>query len=335
MNGLVDLRRLHVLRMVAQHGTVTAAAGALHLTPSAVSHQLRQLAQEVGVALLAPHGRRVRLTPAGQALVAYADTLHADWERARADLAALAHDGGAGLLRMSGYPTVIAALLAPAARRLRTTHPRLSVHLTEAESEEGFDLLLAGETDIAIVVPGPGTPPADDAKFEQQPLLEEPLDLFVPADHPLADKPDVALVDAADETWIVAAPGSSDCAQIVSAACTAAGFSPRIAHQAKDVVAVTALVANGLGVALEPRLAPVPAHNQVVRIALHPPAPSRHILTCVRCGSARQPTVALGLATLRELSRDLPPPLAPEVAVLDVEHDRQVTPHRHARLPVS
>lgn len=334
MNGSVDMRRLHVLRMVAQHGTVTAAAAALHLTPSAVSHQLRQLSQEVGVALLEAQGRGVRLTPAGQALVAYADTLHADWERARAELAAHAHDGGAGVLRMSGYPTVIAALLAPAACRLRDSHPRLSVRIFEAESDEGFDLLLAGETDIAIVVPGPGTPPLDDAKFYQEPLLAEPLDLFVPADHPLADKPDVTLLDAADEPWIVPAPGSSDCAQLVSAACTAAGFSPRIVHQAKDVVAVAALVANGLGVALEPRLAPVPAHHQVVRIPLRPPTPARHILTCVRRGSEQQPAIALGLATLRELSRDLPPPLAPEVAALDTEHEQQAAPHRHARLPV-
>ncbi|MFB9837268.1 LysR family transcriptional regulator, partial [Actinoallomurus acaciae] len=79
----VDLRRLQVLRLVHRHGTVTAAADVLHLTPSAVSHQLRQLARETGVALLEPDGRRVRLTPAGRALVAHADALHAGWERAR------------------------------------------------------------------------------------------------------------------------------------------------------------------------------------------------------------------------------------------------------------
>ena len=48
MNDGVDLRRLHVLRMVHHHGTVTAAADALHLTPSAVSHQLRQLSRQMG-----------------------------------------------------------------------------------------------------------------------------------------------------------------------------------------------------------------------------------------------------------------------------------------------
>ena len=69
MNSAVDLRRLHVLRMIDAHGTVTAAAAALHLTPSAVSHQMRQLAREVDVELVEPHGRGVRLTAAGRSLV--------------------------------------------------------------------------------------------------------------------------------------------------------------------------------------------------------------------------------------------------------------------------
>ncbi|MGH3655997.1 MAG: LysR family transcriptional regulator [Micromonosporaceae bacterium] len=332
MNGSVDLRRLHVLRMVAHHGTVTAAAGALHLTPSAVSHQIRQLSQELGVTLLEPYGRGVRLTSAGETLVTYADSLHADWERVRAELAARAGTGGPGLLRLCGYPTVVAALLGPAARRLAAEHPNVTVRIAEAESEEGYDLMLAGEADIAIVVPNPDTPPLDDEKYDQQPLLSEPLDLYVPADHPLADKQDVALVDAAHEPWIVPAPGSSDCAQLISAACTAAGFAPRVVHHARDVVAVAALVANGLGVSLEPRLAPIPSHYPVVRIPLRDPAPSRHILSCVRRGSDQQPAIALGLRTLRELSRDLPPPLVPDTVVFDDERDAGPDSHRHARV---
>jgi DNA-binding transcriptional LysR family regulator len=306
MNGSVDLRRLHVLRMVAQHGTVTAAAAALHLTPSAVSHQLRTLAHELGVPLLEPHGRRVRLTPAGETLVAYADTLHADWERARADLAQYAADGTAGVLRLAGFPTVVAGLLAPAARQLRAELPRLVVHISEVETADGFDLLLAGETDIAVVVPMPDTPPLDDPRFDQQPLLSEPLDLYVPVDHPLADQPEVVLTDAAHEDWITAAPDASDCAALVAAACTAAGFAPKIVHRAKDVVAVAALVSYGLGVSLVPRLAPVPSVHPVVRIPLRDPAPARHILSCVRRGSDQQPLIARGLEAIRAVSRNLP-----------------------------
>src|SRR4051812_17259538 len=59
---MIDLRRLHMLRVVHQQGTVTAAAEVLHLTPSAVSHHMRELSRELKVPLLEPQGRRVKLT---------------------------------------------------------------------------------------------------------------------------------------------------------------------------------------------------------------------------------------------------------------------------------
>ena len=72
---MVDLRRLRALRAVADHGTLAAAADALHLTPSAVSQQLSALEREVGHALLEPSGRSVRLTPAAHVLLGHADAL--------------------------------------------------------------------------------------------------------------------------------------------------------------------------------------------------------------------------------------------------------------------
>ncbi|MGH2602079.1 MAG: LysR substrate-binding domain-containing protein [Dehalococcoidia bacterium] len=126
----------------------------------------------------------------------------------------------------------------------------------------------------------------------------------------------VSLADAAHEPWIIAAPGSSDCARLVAAACTAAGFTPKISHEATDVAAVAARVSYGLGVSLVPRLAPVPSAYPVVRIALREPAPSRHILSCVRCGSDRQPLIARGLAALRDASQRLPREVAPPASAL-------------------
>src|SRR5690606_16733520 len=200
-------------------------ATALHLTPSAVSHQLRQLSHELGVPLVEPYGRGIRLTGAGETLVRYVDSLAADWERVRAELAAQSGSGGVRSLRLCGYPTVVAAMLAPVAKRLMREHPDLTVRISEADSVEGYNLVLAREADIAIVVPGPATPTLDDQKYDHQPLFSEPLDLFVPVGHPLAAKQGVTLADAAREPWIMAAPGSSDAAAMVSAACTAAGFS--------------------------------------------------------------------------------------------------------------
>lgn len=303
MNEGVDLRRLHVLRMVAEHGTVTAAAGALHLSPSAVSHQLRQLANELGVTLVEANGRGIRLTTAGRRVVAHADTLHAAWEQARADLADLT-DGEAGLLRMCGYPTGVAGLLAPAAERLRDRWPDVTIEITEIETAEGFDLLLAGETDVAVVVPDPDSPPQDDGRFLQHPLYAEALDLLVPASHPLATRSEpVDLAEAANEPWIVPDAARCDFAPIVRAACASAGFTPRAAHSVHTNVAIAGMVARGHGVALLPRLSPLASDDDLVRVPLAgDPPPSRRLITAVRRGSDGQPLIARGLDAIREVA---------------------------------
>lgn len=138
-------QRLRTLRVLHEQGTVTATARVLHITPSTVSQQLRQLAKEVGVELLEADGRKVRLTPAALTLVGHADVLFAQWERARADLAAH-REGAAGLLRICGIATALAALAAPALAQLRESHPLLTFHMTEEESEGCFQLVLAGRS---------------------------------------------------------------------------------------------------------------------------------------------------------------------------------------------
>jgi DNA-binding transcriptional LysR family regulator len=311
---MIDLRRLHVLRMLDEHRTVTAAAAALHLTPSAVSQQIRLLGRDVGVELLERVGRGVRLTPAARVLLGHTDRLYTEWERV---LAAASAAPAGGVLRLCGFPTALAALLAPAAADLRDAG--VAAEVTEAGNAECFALLLAGDADIAVVLPAPDAPPRDDPRFDQQPLLHDPFDLVVPAGHPLASVAGVDLAAAADEPWIGADRG--DDSAIVMAACSAAGFAPRIAHGAKEWNSVVALVSLGFGVCLMPRLAPIPAHHRVVRIPLDG-APSRAVLTCVRRGSREQPAIVRGLAALTAVGAQSPLPL------VDGEHDEAV-PHRH------
>lgn len=297
MNDGIDLRRLHVLRTVAHHGTVTAAAARLHLTPSAVSHQLRQLSSDLGVTLTESHGRGLRLTAAGRALVDHADDLHAHWERARADVLAQT-DTQMGPLRLCGFPTAVAGLLSRAAIRLQSDHPDLVVHIAEMETPQGFDLLLSGEADIAVVVSSPDGPPLDDRRFEQHLLYQEPLDLIVPHGHPLATAGPVPLAAAAREPWVMPEAHGCDFHPLVRAACTMAGFSPRAAHSVHSLVSIASLVGAGLGVALYPRLAHL-GDADVVRVPLDgDPPPSRQLLTAIRRDSHHQPVVAAGLDAL-------------------------------------
>lgn len=299
---MIDLRRLQVLRALHHHGTVTSTAEVLHLTPSAVSQQIRQLSRDVGFPLLEPEGRRVRLTSAAHLLLEHADAMYARWEQARTELASHV-DGAGGALRLCSFPTGVATLLAPAAAVLHETQPDLAVSVTEAETAACFDLLLSDQADVAVVVPAVDSPTLDDRRFDQEPLLDEPQDLLVPARHPLATRDAVTLAEAAHEPWITPRPGSCDQHHVVVSACIAAGFTPRVVHYATEWLAVSALVGHGLGVALLPRLSFLPAEHAVVRIPLQGnPIPTRRILTSTRRGARQHPSVSAGLKALRQVA---------------------------------
>ncbi|MFK0115626.1 LysR family transcriptional regulator [Streptomyces sp. NPDC090994] len=296
---MIDLRRLHVLRAVAHYGTVTAAARALHFTPSAASQQIRQLARELGVDLLEPQGRGVRLTPAAESLLTHADAIQARWEEAELEL----HAGRAepaGPLHVAGFPVAVSVLLAPMTARLRERHPRLTVRIRETDVPESFDLLFEGEADLAVVEATPRNPPPGDARFDQRPLLDDPFDLVVPEGHPLAGRDRVGLADAAHESWIAPVP-ESPCRLHVMSACGAAGFTPDVVHHARDWNVTAHLVAHGLGVALIPRLAHLVPHLPVTRLRCAD-RPHRTLLTCTRRGGHRRPAVAAALAELRALA---------------------------------
>jgi DNA-binding transcriptional LysR family regulator len=294
-------RRVRVLRMVATCGTVTGAAEALHYTPSAVSQQLRTLAKDLGVELVVQDGRRIRLTPAARVLLEQTESLYARWEEIRG-LVALADDEGGGTLRLCGFSTAAAALLPRVAAHLRQTQPPWQVRITEVEPKQCFELLLADQADVAVVVATAELPSADDPRFELNQLLVDPLDLLLPENHRLAHEPYVQLADLADEAWIMDRPGRPY-HQLLQSACVTAGFTPAVAHHAAEWDTGAAMVAAGLGIGLIPRLAHPPVGYPVVRVALSgEPTPSRRIVTGIRRGSRDHPTVATALRTLEEVA---------------------------------
>lgn len=125
----------------------------------------------------------------------------------------------------------------------------------------------------------------------------------MPVGHGLAARERVELGEAAHEDWI-ATRHDNDTYALLAVACAAAGFSPRIAHAAKEWFAVSALVAAGLGVCIVPRIVPLPAEHHVVRIPLRgSAAQSRRFITDVRRGSSQHPAIHAGLTVLRTAAR--------------------------------
>ena len=300
---MIDVR-LRMLEMVARHGTVTGGAEALQYSPSTVSQRIRQLAEELGVDLLERHGRNVRLTPAALTLLEHVDAMSREWESARADLDFYA-DEIQGMFTVCGFSTAASVLLPPVMRSLVHRYPHLGTRMVEAEPAECYDLVLAGEADLGVVVVTASTPPRAEGRFAQHLLLEDPLDLVVPQGHPLARTRSASIVEAAEEDWIIGRPGSTY-HQLVMASCAAAGFTPKIAHHADEWETGIALVSAGFGVCVVSRLSRWPDLHPVARIPLtgdH--APSRRIAAVTRAGAQRRRPVAHALAELARVAEEL------------------------------
>ncbi|MEV6054412.1 LysR family transcriptional regulator [Streptomyces sp. NPDC052107] len=274
-----DIRKLQILRTLRERGTVTATAEALHMTPSAVSQQLANLARQLGVPLLQAQGRRVRLTDAARLVLTHTEPVFKQLERTEAALAAYAQ-GEAGEVRVGAFPTSVPALVVPAVRALRDTHPGVSVRVREAEAAEAYDLLAAGEVDLALSLAAEA-PSTADPRFTQVPLLADPLDVALPPDHPLASAPALTLTALAAESWIFG--GSGPWSDITRRACEAAGFSPHQGHSASGWTAILAMVEAGMGVALVPRTA-AGRRDGVVMRDLGADGPVRHVTAAVRRG---------------------------------------------------
>lgn len=296
---MVDVRRLRVLRELADQHTITATAAALHLTPSAVSQQIATLSREAGVPLLSRSGRGVQLTSQARLLLDHAAVIHAQLERARADLAAYA-DGRTGHVSIGAFATAISGLAAPAVARLRRLRPELSVRVVQTQAPDCFTRLDTGDLDIIITVDWRNAPHHTDPRYTRRNLLTDPLLLAVPADHALASQPTLNLAQLADQPWIAGAPGGP-CVEVSLAACAAHGFNPDVRHLTDDWNATLGLVAAGAGVALVPNLAVRPTPGVVLR-QFGPNGPARRIFAALRAGSEQSPLLIPVLAALSKTS---------------------------------
>jgi DNA-binding transcriptional LysR family regulator len=296
---VIDPRRLRVLRALADYGTVTAAARALFLSPSAVSQQLAALESEVGHALLERYGRVVRLTATGTMLAEHAVRIAVQLERAEADLAAVSA-GLAGEVTVAAFATSIIEVVAPTIAAMRAEAPLVRIHVKDAEGHACLRLLMDGTADIVVAVEHRDTLASGKDALLRRPIYTEPFDAVLPPGHPLATAATFDLAALADLTWVTPAPGNP-VHDVVLHACQRSGFNPRVECVSDDFRAVCALVAAGAGVALVPRsaLRGIDIQDAQVR-PLSGEAPTRRVFTAVRRGSEHHPLVELTLGELRK-----------------------------------
>ena len=277
---MIDVRRLRVLREVAEHGTLAAAADVLHLTPSAVSQQLAALEREVGQPVVERNGRGVRLTGAAEVLVGHANLVLAQLEAAEADVAAFA-DGIVGTVRVAGFATGLGRDRGARRRGAARDPPAADARLRGA----GGAAVLRRSSGAATSTSRSRWPrarrrrPTIRASTSGRcgPTRSTPSCRRATRSRPLDEVPLAAL---AGEPF-VGPPDGTSCHDVTVTGCAAAGFAPGFAHRSLDFHTTMALVAAGLGVALVPRLAQaaVPAGAAIrplARARARPPRLRRH-----------------------------------------------------------
>ncbi|MBF9131315.1 LysR family transcriptional regulator [Plantactinospora sp. S1510] len=291
---MLDVRRLRLLRDLAQLGTIAAVARAHAYTPSAVSQQLTALQREAGVPLLEHSGRSVRLTPAGAALARHSETVLAALEAATATLEA-ARAGLSGTVHIGAFPSAVRTLLPPALVALGRDHPGLDLMVTELDPVAVPDALRNRRLDVALLHDYDIVPIAPDPALDSTALLDETVFLAVPDDGADPDPADDPIAAARNASWIVGSPGTL-CHTVAVRVCHTAGFAPRIRHHADDFIAVLALVAAGQGVALVPQLG---ATQPPPGVRLRPLTAHRRTRVAYRQGAADHPATAACVSALR------------------------------------
>jgi DNA-binding transcriptional LysR family regulator len=308
---MLNLGRLQVLSEVVNRGSFSAAADALAYTQSAVSQAVARLEAETGTTLVVRDRRGIRPTAAGATLVRHAEAIFAQVEAAEADLAAVL-GVRAGRLRVASFPSAGATLMPLAVAAFRRAHPDVALTLAEGEPEEIGPRVRAGEFDLALLFEFPGVQSRRDrpaAGLRSVPLLDDPMDVVLPAAHPLASAPALTLADLRAEQWVQTS-ADSPCARHVVRSCLAAGFEPDVAFESDDYDTVQGLVAAGVGVALIPRLALTNVHPGIVVRALAPQSPTRLVTVATMSGPGVAPAARVMIALLTDVAGRYTAPVA-------------------------
>ncbi|MDX3225141.1 LysR substrate-binding domain-containing protein [Streptomyces sp. ME19-01-6] len=288
---MFDLHRLRLLRELKHRGTLAAVAAALSYAPSSVSQQLSQLETEVGVPLLEPVGRRVRLTEQAEILVAHTEAVLERLERAEAEIAASLTDL-TGTLRIASFQTAALALVPTALGLLRELHPQLRVHVTHAEPEKALPALQARDFDLVLAEEYPGNPNPRPVELEQEDLLDDALHLALPRP---ADGSDTAgsmaaLRSLADHPWVMEPEGTA-ARHWAMTLCRNVGFEPDVRFETTDLLLHLRLVEQKHAAAFLPGLVWSGQPPTVTLRQLPRGQRTRRIFTVVRRGRSRHPAI--------------------------------------------
>jgi LysR family transcriptional regulator for metE and metH len=246
----LELRHLRLVAAVASLGSLTRAGDRLHLTQSALSHQLRDIESRLGTALFLRIGKRLVLTPAGERLLASATDVLERLEAAERDIRGLARDR-VHRLRITTECYTCYHWLPPVLLRYRRTFPNVEVHIDVQATHHPVPMLLAGKIDLGLM-----STPVRDRRLVSRRVFDDELVVIAARHHRFATQTRVRLAQMRDETLFIYPPKEES--GPLQNVLLPAGAAPARIEEVQLTEAITELVKAGLGVAILARWAVQP-----------------------------------------------------------------------------
>jgi len=256
----MELSDLVVFRTVVNAGGVTRAANQLHRVQSNVTTRVKNLEDELGVALFIREGRRMQLTPAGKVLLGYAERIIALASEAKV---ALRDSGPRGVLRLGAMESTAAVRLPAPLSRLQSRHRDLAIELHTGDPVRLIGDVLAGTLEAALVAE-----PVSDPRLESMPVYAEELVLVTRSGHPAIREPR----DIAPRTLLAFHPGCPHRKRLEDWFDRANVMPERIVEMS-SYHAILGCAVVGMGTALMPKSV-VDAYAERARLGVHPISPA-------------------------------------------------------------
>jgi DNA-binding transcriptional LysR family regulator len=243
----MELRHLRYFRAVANELNFTRAASRLRVAQSAVSSQIQDLENELGVVLLERSRRRVTLTAAGEAFVEASERILRSVEDASRQARRIGH-GEYGTLAVGFIGSQSHEWMPRVLKRFRAKYPEVEVTLMEIHPSQQLEALLARTLDVGLVGPISGKPPPG---LRLECFSEEWPFVGMPNDHRFARLPKVALAQLKDEPFIFTSEKNSpNYRSLIARMCEQAGFVPKVVQEVDRARTGVQYVAAGFGISI-------------------------------------------------------------------------------------
>jgi DNA-binding transcriptional LysR family regulator len=239
----MDLRQLEIIRAIADAGSFTGAGEKLHVSQSAISRQILLLEEELNEAVFLRVGRRIRITPAGEALLQLSHRVFQDLK----DTVSLISDSRQALrgpVRLVGGMTVSLYVFPPLLREFRRIHPQADLKIWAGATDKCTAAIRAGTADLGLL-----TLPIDEPDLVSVPALAEELLVVTSPSHPLARKKRIVAADLRRQNFVLFESGSNT-RLVIDQFFVRENLDPRIVMETENVEIIKALVRNNLGISI-------------------------------------------------------------------------------------